>query len=175
MANNMKYIFFLVLVVVASEVNSQWNLWKSAPIDQKEFSSCHVIQPSLINAPEDDTLVVDDMKFKVLGTFKGLEYYTLVRVIPFGRYYLANEASGVFEELIAMPVFSQSMKSFVCQGNIAGRPNIAFYRIQNNTITREFGVELSETINEVDCVNDSTFCVRDINSKYWKYTRKEAK
>jgi len=172
----MRFIFFLVLVSVASQVNAQWNLWKSVAIDQKEFSSCHVSQPSLINSSGDnDTLVLDDMKFKILGTFKGLEYYMLVRVIPFGRYYLANEASGVFEELIAMPFFSQSMKSFVCQGNIAGRPNIAFYRIQNNTISKEFGVELGETINEVDCVNDSTFCVKDINNKYWKYTRKEAK
>ena len=109
----MRYILFIVLIFLASGVSAQWNLWKSAPIDQKEFISCHVNQPSLINVSEDDTLVVDDMKFKVLGTFKGLEYYMLVRVIPFGRYYLANEASGVFEELIAMPVISQSMKAFV--------------------------------------------------------------
>ncbi len=172
----MRYIFFLILVCVGSQVNGQWNLWRSVAIDQKDFIACHVTQPALINSSgEGDTLVLDDLKFKVLGSFKGLEYYMLLRVIPFGRYYLANEASGIFEELIAMPVFSQSMKAFICQGNIAGRPNIAFYRIQNNVINKEFGVELSETINEVDCVNDSSFCVKDINNKYWKYTRKESK
>jgi len=170
----MRYVFFLLLISTACRVNAQWNLWKSSPIDQKEFNSCHVTQPSLINSSgENDTLVIDDMKFKILGNFKGLESFTLLRVIPFGRYYLANEASGIFEELIAMPVFSQSMKVFVCQGNIAGRPNIAFYRIQNNAINKEFGVELPETINEVDCVNDSSFCARDINNKYRKYNRKQ--
>lgn len=172
----MRYFFFIALISAATCVNAQWNLWKPLPIDQKEFSSCHVAQPSIINTPaENDTLVLDDMKFKILGNFKGLEGFLLLRVIPFGRYFLANEASGIFEELIAMPVFSQSMKSFVCQGNIAGRPNIAFYRIQNNVIDKEFATELRETINEVDCVNDSSFCVRDINNKYLKYIRRELK
>jgi hypothetical protein len=172
----MRYIFFLIVISVTSEVNAQWNLWKPSPIDQKEFSACHVVQPSLINQPvENDTLTLDDMKFKILGNFRGLDSFLFLRVIPFGRYYLANEITGVFEELIAMPVFSQSMKAFVCQGNIAGRPNVAFYQIQQNTINKEFAVEVRETINEVDCVNDSSFCVKDINAKYWKYNRKEVK
>ena len=172
----MRYVLFIVLFFAATRVNAQWNLWKPVAINQQEFSSCHVTQPSIINPPaENDTLVLDDMKFKILGNFKGLEGFLLLRVIPFGRYFLASEASGIFEELIAMPVFSQSMKAFVCQGNIAGRPNIAFYRIQNNVIDKEFATELRETINEVDCVNDSSFCVRDINNKYWKYIRKELK
>lgn len=172
----MRYVLFLLLIAMACQANAQWDLWKPVSIEQKEFGACHVVQPSLINQPGDnDTLSVDDMKFKILGNFKGLENFMLLRVIPFGRYYLANEASGVFEELIAMPVFSQSMKVFVCQGNIAGRPNIALYRIKDNVIIKEFGVELKETINEVDCVNDSSFCVKDINSQYWKYIRKEVK
>lgn len=164
------------MVAAASQLNAQWNLWKPVPMDQKEFSACHVVQPSIINQPGDnDTLSIDEMKFKILGNFKGLDDFMLLRVIPFGRYYLANEESGVFEELIAMPVFSQTMKVFVCQGNIAGRPNIAFYKIQGKAINKEFGVELRETINEVDCVNDSSFCVKDINGKYWNYIRKEVK
>lgn len=172
----MRNTFIFFLISMACQVNAQWNLWKPVQIDQKEFAACHVVQPVLNNYNgENDTLSVDDMKFKILGNFKGLENFMLLRVIPFGRYYLANEASGVFEELIAMPVFSQSMKVFVCQGNIAGRPNIALYRIQDNIINKEFGVELGETINEVDCINDSSFCVKDINSKYWRYIRKEVK
>jgi hypothetical protein len=172
----MRYAFSLILISFVSQVSGQWNLWKSEPISQKEFSACHVAQPALINLPGDnDTLALDDMKFKILGNFKGLDDFMLLRVIPFGRYYLANEAKGVFEELIAMPIFSQSMKAFVCQGNIAGRPNISFYRIKDNTIDKEFGVELRETINEVDCVNDSSFCVKDINSKYWEYRRSRVK
>jgi hypothetical protein len=167
----MRYIFFLLLISVGSQVNAQWNFWRSVPIDQKEFGACHIDQPSLIKPAGDDTLVLDDLKFTIQGKFKGLDNFLLLKVIPFGRYYLANEATGVFEELIAMPVFSQSMKAFICQGNIAGRPNIALYKIQNNTIDKEFGVELKETINEVDCVNDSSFCIKDINSKYWKYSR----
>jgi hypothetical protein len=172
----MRYILFIILISLAGQGNAQWNLWKSGPIGQNDFSACHVAQPALIKPSGDnDTLTLDDMKFKILGNFKGLDNFMLLRVIPFGRYFLANEATGVFEELIAMPVFSQSMKAFICQGNIAGRPNIAFYRIQNNTIDKEFGVELGETINEVDCVNDSSFCIKDINSKYWKYTRRVVK
>lgn len=169
----MRHFLIVLMISVASQGKAQWDLWKRVPIEQKEFGSCHVVQPALVNqAGDNDTLTVDDMNFKILGNFKGLESFMLLRVIPFGRYYLANEASGVFEELIAMPVFSQSMKVFVCQGNIAGRPNIAFYRIQDNAISKEFGVELKETLNEVDCVNDSSFCVKDINSQYWKYSRK---
>jgi hypothetical protein len=172
----MRYFFSLILISFVSLVNGQWNLWKSEPIDEKNFSTCHVAQPVLIKLSGDnDTLTLDDMKFKILGNFKGLEDFMLLRVIPFGRYFLANDGTGVFEELIAMPIFSQSMKAFVCQGNIAGRPNIAFYKIKNNTIDKEFGVELRETINVVDCVNDSSFCVKDINNKYWKYIRKEVK
>jgi hypothetical protein len=169
----MRYIFSLILISFVSQVSGQWNFWKPVPIDEKDFRTCHLAQPVLIKPSGDnDTLALDDMRFKILGNFKGLEDFMLLRVIPFGRYFLANEGTGVFEELIALPVFSQSLKSFVCQVNIAGRPNIAFYRIQTNTINKEFGVELKETINEVDCVNDSSFCVKDINNKYWKYFRK---
>src|SRR4051812_22455732 len=107
----MRYIFLLILISGTIPVNAQWQLWKSTPIDQKEFSACHVAQPDLIKPSGDnDTISLDDTKFKILGNFKGLEDFMFLKVIPFGRYYLANEASGIFEELIAMPVFSQSMK-----------------------------------------------------------------
>jgi hypothetical protein len=166
----MRLILLITLAFTSSQVFGQLIRWNTTAIDKQEYNQCIVAQPSFNKPPADDTLVTDDLKFKILGTLKGLSLFTFMKSIPDNKIYMANNETGWVDELLGFPVFSPSLKTFVSFGDGSGQQLIRVYEIRSKKVNTKFDVPFFKTATEISCVTDSSFCVKDISENYWKYS-----
>lgn len=172
----MRLVLLITLLLISDEMFPQFVKWNVVPIDKTQYGNCPVVQPSLKKPSKGkDTIATDEMKFAILGSFKTVNSFTLMKSIPDNKYYLTNEDTGLSEELLGFPVFSASLKKFVCLGDASGRQLIRLYEIQKDKLNVKFEVPITKPATEINCVTDSSFYLKDISEGYWKYAFHDAK
>ena len=172
----MRSVLLISIVLVSNQAVAQQVKWSVTSIDKNQYSQCPVTAPILKKpARGTDTIATDEMKFAILGTFKSINSFTLMKSVPNNAFYLTNNDTGLTEELLGFPVFSSSMKKFVCFGDASGRQLIRTYEIQKDKLNVKLEIPIAQTPLEIGCVTDSSFNVKDVSENYWRYTFRDAK
>lgn len=142
----------------------------SVQITNAEYNSCASTQPLLLkDSSGNDTLTLDKMKFKILGVFKSTNMI-LLKSLSDNSYSMIDKESGWMETLLNFPVFSSDLKIFGCFGTSFGREMIKVYKINDLGFDLLCGFSCPEKVIQINCLNETSFYVKDIDKKCLKYT-----
>lgn len=140
-----------------------------------EYNSCVLTQPLLLkDSSANDTLILDETKFLVLGVFRSTNML-LLKSSSDNSYSLIDKESGWMERLLNIPIFSSDLKVFGCFGTTFGREMIKLYKIGDRRIDLLCGFSCPKKITQINCVGENSLYAKDIDETCFKYSLKVIK